>query len=69
MNEKQLIQILGKTVESGNLVDDEEAAKVLKISKKTLFNKVSKGLSAELYTISPITGKRFWFKDKIMGLS
>lgn len=68
MNDKQLFQMIIRTARADSLVDDEEAAKVLKISKRTLFNKVTKGISGELYTISPITEKRFWFKDKIMGL-
>lgn len=57
-----------KHAEFCNLVNEDEAASLLGVKKKTLINKVSRGLCAGLYTISPVNGKRFWFKDKIMGL-
>lgn len=66
--DKNLIKEMEKIAKTSNMVNDEEAAWILGITKKTLFNRVSGGHHADLYTISPITGKRFWFKDKIMGL-
>ncbi|MGN6437251.1 MAG: hypothetical protein ACTHMM_11990 [Agriterribacter sp.] len=57
-----------KSVELSNVISEEEAAQLLGVAKKTLTNKVSRGLCAGLYTISPVTGKRFWYRDKILGL-
>lgn len=65
--EKKFLRIVKPILENENRVNDEGAAEILGISKKTLFNKVSNGKFADLYTISPVNGKRFWFKDKLMG--
>jgi len=65
--EKKFLKIVAPILQNENRVNDEEAAKILGITKKTLFNKVSKGRFAELYTISPVNGRRFWYKDKLMG--
>ena len=65
--EKRFLKIVTPILQNENRVDDDAAAKILGIKKRTLFNKVSRGGLSDLYTISPVNGKRFWFKDKLMG--
>ncbi len=64
---KKLLKAIEKAAETANMIDDESAAQLLGISKKTLQNRIHR-LPADLYTISPVNGKRFWYKDKLMGL-
>lgn len=50
------------------VLTDKEVCELLDISLKTLYNKVSNGKMVGLYSISPINGKRFWYKTKVLGL-
>lgn len=67
MSDNKLLKVVKTAIDNDNRLDDDGAAKLLGIKKRTLFNRVSGGKYSDLYTISPITGKRFWFKDKLMG--
>jgi len=71
MTDKQitrLLNILELNAKTDNMISDDEVLQLLGIKKQTLYNKLSRGYYASLYRISPLTGKRFWFKDKLMGL-
>lgn len=62
-----------KLLEDKELCDltmtDEEVCQTLGIKMKTLRNKISSGDFVGMYSMSPLTRKRFWFKPKVMGLS
>ena len=52
-----------------NMVSENEAARILNIKPVTLKTKVSKGdVGTDFFTVSPINGERFYFRDKILGL-
>lgn len=55
MDNKQIIKAVKASIENENRLDDEGAAQLLGISKKTLQNRVQR-LPAHLYTISPVNG-------------
>lgn len=66
MDNSKILKAVKTSIENENRIDDDGAAKLLGISKKTLQNMIHK-VPGHLYTISPVNGKRFWFKDKLMG--
>lgn len=48
-------------------INEEEASRLLGVSKKTIMNYVISGkIPADYYTVG-IGGNRFYFKDKLMG--
>lgn len=51
------------------VMTDKEVAEMLDISIRTLQNKVSSGAMAGMYSVSPINGKRFWYKTKVLGIT
>lgn len=50
------------------VMTDEEVCQILGIKMKTLRNKISSGDFVGMYSMSPLTRKRFWFKPKVLGL-
>lgn len=68
MTAKHREEILKDLELSKSVLTDKEVCEMLDISLKTLYNKVSNGKMAGLYSISPINGKRFWYKTKVLGL-
>jgi hypothetical protein len=63
------IERLEKQSQASNLISEEEAAALLNINVRTLRNKYHQKLLEGLYTVSPVNGDRFYFKDKILGLN
>lgn len=52
-----------------NMINEREAAELLNIKKETMRTKFTRGeIPEDCYTISPVNGERFYFKDKIIGL-
>jgi hypothetical protein len=52
-----------------DLVDEREAARLLGLSYRTLQNKIHLGkIPADCYTVT-VTGRRLYFKNKILGLA
>lgn len=51
------------------MMTDKEVAKILDISVRTLQNKVSAGNMDGMYSVSPINGKRFWYRTKVLGIT
>ncbi|WP_152267026.1 hypothetical protein [Agriterribacter humi] len=66
MDNAKILKAVKTSIENENRIDDEAAAELLGITKKTLQNRIHR-IPAHLYTISPVNGKRFWYKDKLMG--
>lgn len=52
-----------------NMVSETEAAEILNVKRITLQTKVSRGKLEGFYTVSPVNGERFYYKDKILGLN
>lgn len=51
------------------LLPEEEAARLLNISERTIKNMVYNGkMPADHYTTA-VTGKRFYFRDKLLGIT
>lgn len=50
------------------VMTDKQVADLLGIKIKTLYNIVSGGRLADMYSISPVNGKRFWYRPKVLGL-
>lgn len=52
-----------------NMINEREAAELLNIRPGTLRIKFNQNkIPEDCYTISPVNGERFYFKDKIIGL-
>lgn len=52
-----------------NMISEREAAALLGIQHETLVTMVSRGkITEDLFTVSPANGKRFYYKDRLMGL-
>ncbi|HRO47674.1 hypothetical protein [Agriterribacter sp.] len=66
MDNAKILKAVKTSIENENRIDDEAAAELLGITKKTLQNRIHR-IPGYLYTISPVNGKRFWYKDKLMG--
>lgn len=50
------------------LMTDKEVAELLEIKVRTLQNLVSRGDFSGFFSVSPINGKRFWFRPKVVGV-
>lgn len=51
------------------VMTDKEVAGLLEIKVKTLYNRVAAGRLEGLYCVSPVNGKRFWYRPKVLGLT
>lgn len=52
-----------------NMINEREAAELLNIKHDTIRRKFIKGeIPEDCYTISPVNGERFYFKDRLLGL-
>lgn len=64
----RLKQAINKLAKKDEFINEAEAAALLGVSMKTLKNCVYDGrITSEMYTVGP-TGKRFFNKQKLMGL-
>ena len=68
MDQTQITQEKQARGASAGLVSEQEAAKILNVTRKTLQNMVYDGkIPPDHYTIA-VTRKRFYYRDKILGL-
>lgn len=65
----QKIDNIEKSLAVTNMINEREAAELLNIKTETLRVKFNQNqIPEDCYTISPVNGERFYFKDKIIGL-
>jgi len=66
----QKIESIERSLSMINMLNEREAAEILNIKPMTLRGYVvKKTIPENCYTVSPVNGERFYFKDRIMGLN
>lgn len=65
---KRTLQRIDNMLSAQEMINEEEACKLLGITKRTIGNYVSNGnITKDMYTVG-VGGNRFYYKQKLIGL-